>query len=461
MPKKQMLLDSDWMPPWQLAGVAPQTPVLLALSGGADSRLLLDLLWERSRRDGFSLTLAHVNHGIRKEETWRDRAFCASLAKQYSLEICILDTDIPALAAADGKGLEEEARAARYAYFERLMREKNIPLLVTAHHADDNLETVLFRLCRGSGLSGLCGIAPVRAFANGYLVRPLLHFTRQEILSLCTARELSYVSDSTNCDTTYARNRIRADVVPVLESLFDGLQKRVADMTASLSEDEAYLSSLAEKFLKEQEKPSLSVKDLRALPLPVRTRALSVWAMRQTGCGVERIHLRALSNLIDREEESRAQIAMPGGAAAVRECGRLCILKEEALTALPFSFPFTEGTRVLADFGICVTVKKAEKPTKVHNLSTESSINLRIGSDIIERNVYWRSRLPGDMLLKGGMHRKLCKLYNAAKIPPRLRDGLPILCDESGILWAPFAGVRDHVSFDGEEYEITVSLPET
>ena len=149
--------------PWRLAGLPPSTPVLLALSGGADSRALLHLLYTSAQADGFRLLLAHVNHGIRGEESLRDRAFCQSLAKQYGLELLLLDADVPALAAESRRGLEEEARSLRYDYFAARMREEGIPILVTAHHANDNLETLLFRLCRGTGLSGLGGIAPVRS----------------------------------------------------------------------------------------------------------------------------------------------------------------------------------------------------------------------------------------------------------------------------------------------------------
>ena len=213
-----MLMDGA-ATPQALAGLDKTTPVLLAFSGGADSRALLHFLATRANEDGFPLTLAHVNHGIRGEEALRDRGFCQAVAETYGLELCILDADIPSLAKEHGRGLEEEARVVRYEYFERLMRERRIPLLATAHHADDNLETVLFHLCRGTGLSGLCGIAPTRDLAYGILTRPLLQVSRREILAYCHNNNLEYVTDSTNSDTAYARNRIRGEVIPILSDL--------------------------------------------------------------------------------------------------------------------------------------------------------------------------------------------------------------------------------------------------
>jgi tRNA(Ile)-lysidine synthase len=229
--KKGRLTD-----PRRLANLAPNAPVLLAFSGGADSVALLDMLMKEQSKDA-TILLAHVNHGIRGEEALRDRAFCEKIAHERGLEIAILDADVPALAKEKGQSIEEAARGARYAFFADLMKERNIPLLLTAHHADDHLETILFRIARGTGLSGLGGIAPIRPFATGHLVRPLLGFTKQEILQYCKENALAFVTDSTNADTTYARNKIRAEVLPVLESLYSDVSHRAVRMSAELSED--------------------------------------------------------------------------------------------------------------------------------------------------------------------------------------------------------------------------------
>ena len=149
--------------PWELAKTDPKTPVLLGLSGGADSRYLLHVLAQGAKRDGFPVYLAHVHHGIRGETADRDCAFCRELAKAYGFPIEVLYADVPAQAKEHGRGLEEEARRVRYDFFSRLMKQKGIPLLVTAHQADDLLETMLFRFARGTGGGGLCGMTAVRS----------------------------------------------------------------------------------------------------------------------------------------------------------------------------------------------------------------------------------------------------------------------------------------------------------
>ena len=181
--------------PHALAGLPSDAALLLAFSGGIDSRVLLDLLSDLQKKNGFRLVLAHVNHGIRGDEALRDRDFCQKMAAEYGYEIRFLDADVPALAEQHGTGLEEEARRVRYDFFADLMKREGIPLLVTAHHADDNLETMLFRLCRGSGLRGLCGIPPVRRFGDGFLVRPMLAsgLGREEIERYAAEKHLSYV----------------------------------------------------------------------------------------------------------------------------------------------------------------------------------------------------------------------------------------------------------------------------
>lgn len=451
---------ADYRVPWEIADLPRNTAVLLALSGGADSRALLDLLYASSKADGFRLVLAHVNHGIRGEEAARDRDFCRALAGEYGLELFLLEADVPALAKDSGRGLEEEARAVRYAYFAELMAEQRIPILVTAHHADDNLETLLFRLCRGTGLSGLCGIAPVREFAGGVLVRPLLRCTRREILQYCKENRLEYVTDSTNADTAYARNRLRAEVTPVLETLFDDLQKRIADTAEDLREDERYLTGRAEAFLSAHASAGgLPVDGLRSLPPAICHRVLRIYASRTCGIELQRTHVRALLQLVEEGTETHARVALPGGFRAVREFGRLCLLTDDPQSPTPYCIPLAMGETLLPQ-GVRVVLEKAEADRKIHNLSTQICIIANDFSDIINDGLHLRSRRKGDCILQGGMHKKLRRLYNAKKIPPRWRDALPILCDRDGVAWAPFVGARDGVSHGGDGYLLTVFLPE-
>ena len=429
--------------PWQMAKMPKDTPVLLALSGGADSRLLLHLLAKLSARDGFSLTAAHVNHGIRGEEALRDRDFCVSICKEYDVELCALNTDIPTLARERGKGIEETARAVRYDYFERLMRERQIPLLVTAHNADDNAETVLFRMARGSGLAGLGGIRPVRSFGDGFLVRPLLRVTKKDVLAYCDRESLQYVTDSTNGDTSYARNKLRAEVLPVLESLFSGATSRIGEMATRLLEDEEILSQMArEHFEKHCADGRCPIEPLLLQPKPIRARVLGIWLEETLGVSAERTHIEAILSLAE-EGRPHSAISLPCGASVAVERGAL--QRGTEVEAIEYQLPFCEGVTVLPCKNLSISVKIIEKNLKVHNLSTAPCIILKNDFDIMKSGLYWRARKAGDAIYMGGMHREVRKLYREAGLPLDLRANLPMLCDNEGIVWIPFVGVRDGV----------------
>ncbi len=420
--------------------------MLLALSGGADSMALLEMLSEQSCEDGFPLYAAHVDHGIRGEEARRDRDFCRRMAAEYEVELFVLEADVPALAKEHGRGLEEEARCVRYEFFARVMKEKEIPILVTAHHADDNLETVLFRMCRGSALGGLCGIAPVREIEGGTLVRPLLHATKEELIAYCEAHELEYVTDSTNTDTAYTRNAIRHKVLPALAALFPDAPLRVSATCEGLREDERFLQQLADSFLKEHETPAgLSVCALRDAPGPVRSRALERYVRERIGAQPERVHVDAMETLL--LEKNGGRVALPQDFYAAVEQGFLTVLSKDCYKAENFCIPCIPDTPHIKNG--CVFGLEYEKKTKVHNLSTTLYINLTDGSAIIKDSLFWRPRAPGDVLLMGGMHRRLRRLYAACGLPPRLRARVPLLCDGEGIVWAPMVGLRDGLPTEG------------
>ncbi len=440
--------------PQTLAGAAPDTPVLVALSGGADSSALLHLLAQQGKREHFTVSAAHVNHCIRGAEAERDRDFCIALAKQYGVKLYLDEVDVPAIAARSGTSVEEAARKVRYAFFERIMREEGIPLLVTAHHADDQLETFLFRLCRGTTDVGLCGIAPVRVFAGGYLVRPLLEVTRREILQYCADRSLQYVTDSTNADTAYARNRLRAEVVPVLETLFCEPQRRVSALTEELREDSAYLGAIAREFLHKHERDEcLPCSAVRELPPPILRRVLDAWLQQTVGQGCERVHKEAVRSLLVDARARNAEVALPKGLIAVRDGDRLCVTKRSP-EAISFFEPLQLGEWVTPDGKYRIFVKKTTEKTKINNLSTQTYIILHTDFDIIKSGLYWRTLKEGDRLLCNGMHKRLRRLYREAGISARERFELPLLCDAEGVLWAPYVGAREGLPEAGERYLI-------
>ena len=208
---KDLQVPTGFRDPWDLAGVAKDTPLAVALSGGADSVTLLSLLAAQG-----PIVAVHVHHGIRGDEADRDAAFCKALAEQLQIPFYLLHVNAPALAEKTGDSLETAAREARYAALTDFMQRESIPLLATAHHADDQLETMLQHLLRGSGTRGLCGIPACRTLAeNLFVVRPLLLVPKADILHYAAEHGLSFVSDSTNGELCCQRNFLRLQVLPL------------------------------------------------------------------------------------------------------------------------------------------------------------------------------------------------------------------------------------------------------
>ena len=442
----------------------PSPAYLVALSGGADSRLLLELTirtlseQEPEADPGRRIMAAHLHHGIRGAEADRDEEFCRQLCAKSGIPLAVEHADIPALAASQGESIETAARKARYDFFRRIMAEHRIPVLLTAHHADDNLETLLDRLLRGSGTKGMGGIPPTRSLGqtDGGLsltvARPILEWTKQDILKECAALGLDFVTDSTNGETAYTRNRLRHTVIPALEAASDmGIPQRAAlRLTRAAREDEDCLNELAEARVKSDSHPDggLDLLSLQSQHPAIAKRMLAILYDRATadvdphdGSGtLTSAHLDALCELV-RKGAPKSAVSLPRGMEARIRDQRLTIRPAESPPPplLPRAVPL--GTTAWGDD---VTILAESFPTPT--LPAE-------GADVWASAVFpaelplpliARSREAGDLILSHGMHKKLKKLLCDKNIPPHLRDTLPLICLPDGTpLWYPNAAFRD------------------
>ena len=245
--------------------IPPGSRVLCAVSGGADSVCLLHLV--RSLGDAECLC-AHFDHGLRPDSR-EDAAFVEELCRRWDIPFLTDLGDVEARRRAAGESTETAARALHYDFLFRAAETLGADLIATAHNKNDNAETVLLHMARGAGLRGLCGIPEKR----GIIVRPLLHVSREEILAYLAQRDIPHREDPTNALDDCARNHVRHHILPELEALRSGVLDSIDRMTVSLTEDEAYLRSLAEEWLAGQG-AELSVSALSALPRPVAARAL-------------------------------------------------------------------------------------------------------------------------------------------------------------------------------------------
>lgn len=447
-----------FLPPSKLCPLPPETPLLVAFSGGADSRLLLELTTEWAESVGAPVTAVHLHHGIRGAEADRDEHFCREACAELGVPLVAARADIPTRAARSGRSLELEARIARYDLFETVMRERHIPLLLTAHHADDQLETLLFRLLRGSGVHGLGGISPAREVPGGWLLRPLLTATRREILDECGRRGLRYVTDSTNAADDCTRNKLRHGVLPLLEEITaPGVPQRTATrLCEAAREDDDYLSAEADRqyaTIDPDGDGRLSCAELcRLHPALSKRCLLRAYATATRGQGVgERsltaTHLQALLSLCE-TAQSGGEITLPGSWRGRITDGRLSFLPPGKTapigsdTADGIVLGWGDNLWRASGKGFIVTLESSDRP--LAPLSGEDVLASAVFPDDLPRPLTLRTRRPGDTILSHGMTKKLKKLLCDKHIPQDMRDIIPAVCLPDGeLLWFPTVAFRD------------------
>lgn len=241
--------------------------LLVGLSGGADSVALLLLLMEA----GYPVTAAHVNHGLRGEESDEDEAFVRTLCARYGVPLLVYQAVPP---ENPGEGW---AREARYAFFRRAMQTSGADALALAHHRDDQAETLLLHLLRGAGLTGLTGMSADSMLDGIRVLRPLLRYSREELRAYLKERGQTWREDGSNGDARYLRNALRHAALPLMEQLAPGASVRMANTAALLAEDEAALNALAEAFLKRHPGNALLLEELQQQPAGLRKRILRAW----------------------------------------------------------------------------------------------------------------------------------------------------------------------------------------
>lgn len=383
---------------------APADKVVCAVSGGADSVALLFGMYLLREKLQLDLSAAHFNHHLRGAESDGDEAFVRDFCAGYGIPLYLGGGQV----RAGKKGLEAAARESRYAFLRTLPGK-----IATAHTADDNAETVLMHLLRGTGLKGLGGIAPV----NGNLIRPMLGITRQQVEDFLAEYHLPHREDSSNAGDAFLRNRIRHHVMPLLREENPSVSLSLSATARRLRQDEAFLQSQLEPELP-------PVSRLRELPEALQSRYLERFLKESGVREPEQIHISAARRLLYTPKSS-GRMNFPGGVVISRDYDRLTVISpqappEEANICVP-------GVTELPQWGIRVYC--AEAPN--------GGFGVRL-----QGNVIVRSRRAGDEIRLPGGTKRIQKLMIDRKISAPLRPHIPILADEGGVLWAGRLGAN-------------------
>ena len=414
--------------------------VVVAVSGGADSVALLHLL--RSLEEcPLSLVVAHFNHLLRGEESDGDEAFVAALAEMHGLPYAVRRFDVKEFAGAQGLSLEEAGRVCRYRFFSDVAEQHGAATVALAHHADDQAETVLMRLLRGSGATGLCGMTAKTG--DGRYVRPLLEVSRIQIEAYLAEHGLAYRTDSSNNDKSFLRNRIRHELIPYLETYNPAVRERLAATADALAADEAVLESLAGNLFEnvadvQPDHVKLSVEKVRREAQGVRLRLyrrallLVKGDLRRIG----RRHLDAIDGVVH-DQKPHLTLAMPDGVTIGKSYGDLWV------SAVKESFEVPEaciiaGPGAFLWAGCRVTVSTGATGDR------EAAGAWRACFDGDAAPFPWviRSFRKGDRFVPFGMagHKKVKDYFIDQKVPRDKRCLIPLLFCGDTLLWV--AGLR-------------------
>lgn len=410
------------------------TSVLLGLSGGADSTALLHCLHKTAQVDIYAV---HVNHNIRGDEALRDQQFCETLCDKYGIRLFIESVDVPVIARMQGISVEEAARNERYRIFDKLCAENNIDRIATAHNSDDNIETVIFNLTRGTSSHGLCGIPPVR----DNIIRPLIECAKSDIIAYCDEHDLRYVTDSTNSDNTYTRNYIRNEIVPKLKTINPSVSAAVTRMCKSLRNDDDYFNSIVDTL-----PDDMSVKELMEL----HDSILSRYLIRRHNGYLSNEHINTLINTIRIGTPSK--ISLPGKMDFKLQDSKITFEKNTIPERKFIPRMYLQmGENPVPNSNAMIFMTDNEKDIKPMINIYKLFIHKEFNFDKIVGYIYMRSRQNGDKYIFGGMTRNVKKLLCDRHIPLEERDVLPFICDDNGILWIPQFDIRDDVKLNHSE----------
>lgn len=402
--------------------------VLIGVSGGADSIALLEFFVSVKEKYDLDICVAHIEHGIRGEDSVSDAEFVENYCKKLGVKFYLKTIDAPNLAKKAKMGVEEYSRMARYDFFNTIECDK----IATAHNLTDNIETLLFRLARGTGLKGACSIPAVR----GKIIRPFIEVSSSEIRKWCNDNNIPYRVDCTNSDSAYSRNLIRLEILPLFEKLNANYQDNIDDFISDVNEDYAfideYVKSIYPKIVKDNE---IDLPKLNELDLPIKKRILIMF-FNENGYSLNRIHLQSVIDITLKSGKSQIK----ENVFAISAKGKIRLAKFNDLN------------------------KKDKFVTKILNIDEfkDKNIDFYCDCDKIVGNITIRARQAGDKIKLAGRNvsKTLKKLFNESAYPIEKRDKNIVVCDDFGIVGVIGLCADERVKVDCNTAKIlTIKLP--
>lgn len=423
------------------------TSVLIAFSGGADSSVLLHLYHRLSKERPITLAALHLNHRIRPDAD-EDARFCERVCREYGIPFALFSEDVPAFAKRQRCGIEEAAREVRYRILEAYRQENQSQVIATAHNATDHAETVLFHLARGTSLTGASGIPIMREA----IIRPLLSFTKSEILAYAEENGIPYRTDETNFDMAYSRNLIRHTVLPTLNVINPSFEAAILRFSDSAKEDDEALYEIAKTYADCEETETLATFSPAILK-----RVLLIKYRKTAHNEISRLHLEKACEFIRLalQNHKTYRLSLPGKIVftVTKEKARF-----EKKTAIPPKEKVNVSLTPTSDFIFAdrfrIKVETSDAPE-----DSSALFSFFVPKDALGA-ITARTRSEGDRYRQGNMTRNIKKMLCDAKVPVALRDVLPLILFENTIVFVPYLPVSDLLREweigESESYRISV-----
>ena len=420
--------------------------IVIGLSGGADSMCLTHILWSLREKLGISLCTVHLNHGIRGAEADSDeesaRAFSESLGIPFSSKC----ENVPEYAKIHGMSEELAGREIRYAFFDEILKEKGFNKIATAHNRNDNAETILMNFMRGSGLKGLGGIPHKR----GNVIRPILDITRDEIEKYCKENGIEYVTDKTNNEKIYTRNKIRLDLIPQIMDTFNpNFINTVTENAKILSSDSEFIDDLSDRFYKENIKEGrVDIKLLSDESESVRSRVIKKMIVNASGNDhdLSGKYISDIEELI-KKNKSGSSVNLPYNICAMVEYGKLYIGAVSKTDDFIYEIPL----------GKKVYIPELNKTVYAKYTSEKSENGIYIGACENDK-IEIRNRREGDVFYPEGMQgkKKIKDYFIDSKIPRFMRDKTGIITVNGEIAYIFPKRYDRRFTFRGKGIKITL-----
>lgn len=402
--------------------------IVVGVSGGADSMCLLHFLCSIKEEMKLDIIAAHINHNLRGEEAKRDELFVQSYCQKHNIPFKLLSVNVSELAESWGLGTEECARNVRYKFFNEVC---NVPhKIATAHTLSDSVETVLFNLARGTSLKGVSGIPAIR----DNIVRPLINITRQEVEQYCTAYNISYITDSTNLENDYSRNKIRHFAVPALKSVNNEFEQAVMRFCKNSRRDDDYINKVSKEILaKAKCKDGYTCDILAKNHMAVLSRCVTN-ILEECHIPFEERHIQLICSVI---KSGTGTVELSNAFAARASQNIFRIYKKNKNEENAFELCIKDMNNVVKyNKKIKAYVITNEYLAKKKNINKLFLKNL-ISYDIINDDTVLRTRKEGDIfsLPKRNVTKTVKKLFNESKIPSEKRDEILLLANGNQVLW--------------------------